>query len=150
MCLLRKLTREEIINLSRTKEEYKIPYPDFQKVLKFFNKIILDFQLKSHDKYLRNFVYIFKRVDQDNNGIINEEEFLNMLQSINIYKDDFNEQAQRLLNIIDPYNKQYITFSETVSLFSMEFILEDDGQGNKRKLSILERISLDDSILNAI
>jgi hypothetical protein len=73
-----------------------------------------------------------------------------MLQSINIYKEDFNEQAQRLLNIIDPYNKQYITFSETISLFSMEFILEDDGQGNKRKLSILERISLDDSILNAL
>lgn len=72
-----------------------------------------------------------------------------MLQSINIYKDDFNEQATRLLNIIDPYNKQYITFSETISLFSMEFIMEDDDQGNKRKLSILERISLDDSILNS-
>jgi hypothetical protein len=73
-----------------------------------------------------------------------------LLQAINIYKEDFNEQANRLLNIVDPYNKQYITFSETVSLFSMEFILEDDGQGNKRKLSILEKISLDDSILNAI
>jgi hypothetical protein len=72
-----------------------------------------------------------------------------MLQSINIYKYDFNEQATRLLNIIDPYNKQYITFSETISLFSMEFIMEDDDQGNKRKLSILERISLDDSILNS-
>jgi hypothetical protein len=73
-----------------------------------------------------------------------------LLQTINIYKEDFNEQASRLLNIIDPYNKQYITFSEIISLFSMEFILEDDGQGNKRKLSILERVSLDDSILNAI
>ena len=72
-----------------------------------------------------------------------------MLQSINVYKDDFNEQATRLLNIIDPYNKQYITFSETISLFSTEFIIEEDGQGNKRKLSILERISLDDSILNS-
>ena len=132
------------------KEEYKIPYKDFQKVCYELIQIILDFQLKSHDKYLRNFVYLFKRVDQDNNGIINEEEFLNMLQSINIYKEDFNEQATRLLNIIDPYNKQYITFSETISLFSMEFIEEDDGQGNRRKLSILERISLDDSILNAI
>lgn len=143
------MTREEIINLSRTKDEFKIPFPDFQKVKIMFEQIILDFQLKSHDKYLRNFVYLFKRVDLDNNGIINEEEFLNMLQSINIYKDDFNEQATRLLNIIDPYNKQYITFSETISLFSMEFIMEDDDQGNKRKLSILERISLDDSILNS-
>lgn len=95
-------------------------------------------------------MYVFKRVDQDNNGIINEEEFLNLLQTINIYKEDFNEQASRLLNLIDPYNKQYITFSEIISLFSMEFILEDDGQGNKRKLSILEKVSLDDSILNAI
>ena len=143
------MTREEIINLSRTKDEFKIPFPDFQKVKIMFEQIILDFQLKSHDKYLRNFVYLFKRVDLDNNGIINEEEFLNMLQSINIYKYDFNEQATRLLNIIDPYNKQYITFSETISLFSMEFIMEDDDQGNKRKLSILERISLDDSILNS-
>ena len=143
------MTREEIINLSRTKDEFKIPFMDFQKVKIMFEQIILDFQLKSHDKYLRNFVYVFKRVDQDNNGIINEEEFLNMLQSINIYKYDFNEQATRLLNIIDPYNKQYITFSETISLFSMEFIMEDDDQGNKRKLSILERISLDDSILNS-
>ena len=67
----------------------------------------------------------------------------------NIYKDDFNEQATRLLNIIEPYNKKYITFSETISLFSTEFIIEEDGQGNKRKLSILERISLDDSILNS-
>jgi len=139
----KKLTREEIINLSRVKEEYKIPYQDFQK-------IILDFQLKSHDKFLRNFIFLFKRVDQDNNGIINEEEFLGMLQSINIFKEDFNDQVTRLLNIIDPYNKQYITFSETISLFSTEFILEDDGQDNKRKLSILERISLDDSIVNAI
>ena len=104
------MTREEIINLSRTKDEFKIPFPDFQKVLYYFKQIILDFQLKSHDKYLRNFVYLFKRVDQDNNGIINEDEFLNMLQSLNIYKDDFNDQATRLLNIIDPYNKQYITF----------------------------------------
>jgi len=132
----KKLTREEIMNLSKIKEEFKIPYPDFQK-------IILDFQLKSHDKYLRNFVYLFKKVDQDNNGIVNEEEFLQLLQALNIYKDDFNEQGNRLLNIIDPYNKQFLTFSETVSLFSMEFIQDGD-----RKLSILEAISLDDNVIN--
>jgi len=89
------------------------------------------------------FIYLKKKVDQDNNGIVNEEEFLQLLQALNIYKDDFNEQGNRLLNIIDPYNKQFLTFSETVSLFSMEFIQDGD-----RKLSILEAISLDDNVIN--
>ena len=100
------MTREEIINLSRTKDEFKIPFPDFQKVKIMFEQIILDFQLKSHDKYLRNFVYLFKRVDLDNNGIINEDEFLNMLQSLNIYKDDFNDQIKNShSNLINSNNQ---------------------------------------------
>ena len=37
---------------------------------------------------------------------------------MNIYGSDIEENALRLLNIIDPYNNKQITFSETVSLFS--------------------------------
>ena len=114
-----------------------------------FQKIILDFQLKSHDKFLKNFIFIFKRFDSDNNGIISEDEFINFIHTLNIYKDDFNEQIKRILLIIDPYNKKLITFSEVVSLFSMEFVIDDDGTGNKRKLSILERVSLDEALLIA-
>lgn len=81
-------------------------------------KILLDYQIKSRDKYLRNFVLHFRTVDTDNNGITNEEEFLQLLQNLNLY-ENIEDEAIRLLNTIDPYNNKQITFSELVSLFSM-------------------------------
>ena len=50
---------------SNEKEKMKIPFACFQKA-------ILDFQLKSHESFLRNFLVLFKQVDRDNNGIIDE------------------------------------------------------------------------------
>jgi hypothetical protein len=47
------------------KEKLKIEYSVFQKV-------ILDFQLKSHEKYLKRFVFVFKQTDGDQNGIVDE------------------------------------------------------------------------------
>ena len=141
MMTSRKLTREEIMNASRVKEDYKIPFNDFQK-------IILDLQLKSHDKFLKNFIFVFKKIDSDNNGIISEEEFINLLKILNVYKEDFNDHAYRLLNIIDPYNKKQITFSDTVTLLNNESIIDDDGQGNTKQVNLLEKISIDDNLLN--
>ena len=43
--------------------------------LKFnlFLKTVLDFQLKEHEKFLSKFITVFKQVDIDNDGILNEE-----------------------------------------------------------------------------
>lgn len=43
--------------------------------LKFavFLKCVLDFQLKEHEKFLGHFTQMFKRVDNDRDGIINED-----------------------------------------------------------------------------
>lgn len=135
----KKLTREEIIQISKMKEEFKIPYKDFQKIL-------LDYQIKSRDKYLRNFVYLFKKCDSDNNGILNEEEFVNLLGSLGIYGDMIEENALRLLTIIDPYNNKQVTFSDCVSLFSMEMLV--DNEGNYSKMSLLDKICLDENMVN--
>ncbi len=35
-------------------------------------QIVLDFQLREHEKFLRKFFLIFKTIDVDNNGIIDE------------------------------------------------------------------------------
>jgi len=51
--------------LSNDRNPAKIPY-------KKFEKIILDFQMKSHEKFLSSFLQCFKQTDQDNNGIIDE------------------------------------------------------------------------------
>lgn len=103
-----------MMNLNKNKEDLKFSFKEFQKIL-------LDHHIKSKDRYLKNFISLFKKYDNDNNGIINEEEFINILSSANVYGDLIEEQSYRLLSIIDPNNNKQITFSECVSLFSQVY-----------------------------
>ena len=136
----RKLTREEIIQLSKTKEEYNIPFKDLVKILH-------EFQIKQREKQLKNFVQLFKSVDKDNNGIINEEEFVNLLYNMNIFGDQLKQKIVELLTQVDPYNNKQITFSECVNLFQ-SIPYEPEGNNNNQKnqggnsISILDRICL--------
>ena len=47
-------------------------YADFQKV-------ILDFQLFEHERFLRKFTKYFKAVDRDTNGVLDENEFRELI-----------------------------------------------------------------------
>ncbi|CAK60189.1 unnamed protein product (macronuclear) [Paramecium tetraurelia] len=123
----RRLTREEQLMLLQEKDRYKLEYQVFQK-------IILDFQLKSHEKYLKKFIVIFKEMDTDLNGIIDENEFRNLIDVLNFDAEDLD--IQRYLNIVDPYSHQQITFSQCVTLFSSESVPGSNGQ-----MQILQRIS---------
>ena len=60
----RKVSREEILNFLR-KHQGKLLYMDFQK-------IILDFQLQEHEKFLKNFTELFKSIDNYGIGYLNE------------------------------------------------------------------------------
>lgn len=133
----KKMTRDEMILLEQQKEESSncILFRDFLKLLH-------EFQIKAREKYLKNFVLLFKRVDQDNNGILNEEEFIQFVQSLNVYSENFEGNVGRLLSIIDPYSNKQITFSECVSLFSTELI-EDKKNG---EISMLDKICIGDII----
>ena len=134
----RKLTREEIIQLSKMKEEYNIPLKDLVKILH-------EFQIKLREKYLKNFVILFKNVDRDNNGIINEEEFVSLLYNMNIFGEQLKMKIVELLTQIDPYNNKQITFSECVNLFG-KTPFYPDGAPNSNG-SILDRICLNDNLL---
>ena len=91
-----------------------------------FVKVILDFQLQEHEKFLTSFTSLFKEIDLDNNGILNEEEFrelltrMNMISTVNastaIHQspESLNEQIETLLNLIDPHNNKQMTYSEIV------------------------------------
>jgi Ca2+-binding EF-hand superfamily protein len=135
----RKLTREEIIQLSKLKEEYNIPFKDLVK-------IIHEFQIRQREKQLKNFVQLFKSVDKDNNGIINEEEFVNLLYNMNIFGDQLKRKIVELLTQVDPYNNKQITFSECVNLFgSIPYEQEgniQNSQNNQNQISILDKICM--------
>ena len=126
-----KTTREEE-QLRKEKQrasQGRIAYTDFLK-------IILDFQLKGHEKFLCKFIQLFRKVDSDNNGIINEYEFRELVSYINLGFDQ-EEEVFRLLQIVDPYKNEQITFSECVAVFSSETIPQDE------QISILQKLSQD-------
>jgi hypothetical protein len=118
----RKLSREELFNLTRLKEELNIQYKDFIKLLCIY-------QIKNRDKYLKNFVSLFRKYDSDLDGILNETEFIGLLNNIPVCRHNSNDYAFKFLSIIDPFNNKKITFSECVSLFSME-IIEENGESS--------------------
>ena len=116
------------------------------------SKILADFQIKTRENYLKNYVYCFKVVDMDNDGVINEEEFTELLSKLNCFNTNFPEEVKRLLNIIDPFNNKQFTFSESISLFSLvslifniqECIIDEDENGDQRKLSVLDKVCLEE------
>lgn len=81
-----------------------------------FLKTLLDFQLKTHEKFLAPFIKLFRSLGNEKNGIINEEEFIALGKEL-VLKD---ETISKLLAVVDPYENQAITFSECVALFSTE------------------------------
>jgi hypothetical protein len=123
-----KISREETLILKEKEKALKtrILYSDFLKTL-------LDFQLRGHEKFLNKFIQIFRKVDNDADGIINEQEFRKLIVFMDL---GFSEDAIfRLLQVIDPYDNQQITFSESVALFSTEMV-PVEGVAVMKKLSL--------------
>lgn len=91
----------------------KIMFSDFVKVL-------LNFQLKGHERFLSMFVKLFRQFDMDRNGILNELEFRSLLLAINSNRTP--DEITQLISMMDPYNNQSITFSECVTFLSAELV----------------------------
>lgn len=127
-----RISREEL-NLLKEKEKSlknRISYAELVNSL-------LDFQMRGHQKYLERFVKLFKKSDGNNDGIINENELRRLINSFGLgFRED---DCKRILQIIDPFDNQQITFSECVSLFSNELV-----PGNNH--SVLERLSVEEDI----
>jgi len=62
----RKLTRAEQNAMTNVRQLPKLMFSDFQKV-------ILDFQLEEHEKFLNKFTALFSEVDINKTGVLNEE-----------------------------------------------------------------------------
>ena len=134
-----RLTREEIFNLNKIKDELSIPYKDFLK-------LVGEHQIKSREIYLNNFVLLFRKFDNDGDGILNEDEFIGLIKSIPFLKNNIDDYIFKFLSIIDPFNNKRITFSECVSLFSMEIMNDENNNLNQNQepINLLDRICLSD------
>lgn len=136
----KRLSREELSKLYVVKDDLRIYFKDF-------SKLVMDFQIKMRESYLKNFVVIFKKIDKDNDGIINESEFFELVKSFNYYGEQVEEEADRLLNIIDPYNNQIVCFSECITLFTNEIIEIKNEKGDVIQMSLLDKISNEEILI---
>lgn len=133
---------ERLNNKNRVSREEAILMREKEKTLKHrvsfveFVNTLLNFQLRGHIKYLSKFVQSFKKVDQNLDGVVNEDQFRALVEGFTFgFKE---EDCYRLLQIIDPFDNQQITFSECVYLFSTELV---PGQNH----SVMDRLSIDDN-----
>ena len=125
----RKLTREELKSLNRKENDLKILYSDF-------NKILLEIQIRLRDKYLSNFVSTFKQIDEDDDGVLNEEQFRDLIIKLELYPlESVGEEYEKLIDKIDPFNTQVFTFSDCVKLLANEYV--DNG-----KTKALDKIAM--------
>lgn len=110
------------------KEMMKLPYPEFIK-------IVLDFQLRSHQEYLAQCLRLFRKVDADVDGVLNAAEFREFFHvlkqstseaekgyspGVSLARRQQEEEEELhtvfgLLKALDPFETDRIVFSSAVS-----------------------------------
>ena len=101
------MTSEELTQIEQSKIK-RIKYT-------IFEKIILDFQLKSHHNFLMKFINLFRMYDQNNFGCVGELQFNDMMNKID---PECSIDRSKLLKQLDPNAHDVITFTQCVSVFS--------------------------------
>ena len=114
----KKMTREELNNqvVTGARQSSKLQYSDFKK-------IILDFQLQEHERFLIKFTNLFKSVDNDQDGVISEVQFKDLLRMMNVLQTE--DDIEQLLAQVDPFNNKKMTYSEVVLVLSSHMVPKD-------------------------
>ena len=134
----KKMTRREMFDLYQFTEDLHIFY-------KHFINVVGEYQIKLREKYLKNFVKLFRKHDTDLDGVLNENEFINLIKDIPYCQNNLDEFIFKFLSIIDPFDNKVFIFNDCVSLLSLEIIEENIINNNKEEnIDIIN--NLDDEI----
>ena len=128
-----EVTREDLELASKIKYSLKISYKEFENIL-------IGYQITYREKYLSNLHKLFVNFDEKDVGILNENEFKKLLNSIDFIQKEGINFMKKLLNKIDPHSYNSITFTDIVNLFSEEIINEENGL----TMNILDKLGLED------
>ena len=109
-----KYTREEMNKIIYNKQN-ECNFVQYD----FLLDICLEYQIKLHIKYLKPFVKLFQSIDTNRDGILDEEQFVQLIKNMNIFEEQNIVQiVEEFLNNLDPYGYKRVTFSEIVELFT--------------------------------
>eukprot|EP01064_Diplonema_japonicum_P037346 TRINITY_DN8707_c0_g1_i1.p1 TRINITY_DN8707_c0_g1~~TRINITY_DN8707_c0_g1_i1.p1 ORF type:complete len:422 (+),score=99.09 TRINITY_DN8707_c0_g1_i1:1200-2465(+) len=88
-------------------------HPALIKYADFVN-VCLDFQLESHAAYLKRYVQLFRALDHDDDGLLNERQFVKATQVIS--PNITLEMSHTLLDMADVGGTGSVTFSDSVNV----------------------------------
>ena len=109
-----------------------------------FIQILIKFQIRVRDNYLKNFNYYFKKIDENKDGILSEDELIKLIEIMNIYeKEEFEEQIQNMIKELDPYQNGIYIYSDIINYLSKEMLEEENpDSGEFILISLLDKISI--------
>ena len=128
-----QVTREDFDFANKKKLPLKICYKEFVNIL-------IGYQITYREKYLSNLHKLFIKCDEECVGVLNENGFKKLLNSIDFIQKLGNDYSKKLLYKIDPHSYNNITFTEIVNLFSKEMVIDKEGL----TMSILDKLGLED------
>lgn len=108
--------------------------------LELFN-IVLNHHIRTRTTYLSNIAMAFRKVDIDSNGIITQDE-LSILLSQFLEQTLNKDQIQQLIENLDQYDSNQITFSQVVSYLQKTQITP------QASCSLLDKISSNPILTN--
>jgi Ca2+-binding EF-hand superfamily protein len=120
------------------KKSYEKKTSNLKLPFEIFLKIVLDFQLHSHERYLQNYRSIFHEIDEDCDGILNIREFFQCYSKIRNLSSPSTpgeelEIFANIVRLIDPMETDIITFSASATALSkvgMRMTLSQGGPGS--------------------
>ena len=141
----------DLINLNEKIQNYivKNNIQDNSISYQKFIQLVIDFQIRVRENYLKNFNDIFKQVDLDRNGILSDNEFVKLIEMLNIFQnqEEFENQIQNMMSQLDPFQSKIYIYSDIVNVLSKEMIEEQEPETNEIiQMSILDRISIQGEI----
>lgn len=89
-----------------------------------FLKVLLDFQLAGHERFLGKFRRLFRELDRDRTGVLDAEQFQILAQRVSPTSTKSVADMLRLLQAVDPGDNGIITFSQCVAALSADLVAE--------------------------
>ncbi|MEL6734252.1 MAG: hypothetical protein AAFP83_24140, partial [Bacteroidota bacterium] len=87
-------------------------------------KIILDMQLKTHYKFLKNLSWEFRKFDNQNYGFISKEQFRKLTNNF-LQGSDVLVDLEEMISKRGSFDPSFLTFSDVVSMFSNQKIISE-------------------------
>lgn len=102
-----------------------------------FQKIVLDFQLKEHEKYLTQFTQLYQQVDCNRFGFLSQQQLWQLVASMQMGQSE--EDIEALVRQADPNDHSKIPYSDIVQLLSSKLVALDPHDPDSDLIPLLEK-----------